>query len=305
LALTTLSAAIGSQTQVQAIENLDRQFPAPFMRQMLQPKQKLTGGASCALRATVDLALEIRTQFFIAELEKRQSEKGFNPQTILKIVFYHDLALDDSNDPSPDPGSLRGFNLPGTFEDENGCLPDSMHDEVSVRIDELETSLFDDDDNFNLKGLKTIFSWRRFCLRVARFVQLREQEFKGTIASQPKIEDVQVLVIKAINRRADSNAAGSPDRSTPVESDHEEPSATLNEGSGEELEDRRAEHEESPGEGPAYPEGNNEEPASQEAESARPAPEEPAPKPSPQRVPGRRKSAKGYVYDSNPCLCHC
>jgi hypothetical protein len=290
LALTTLSAAIGSQTQVQAIESLDRQFPAPFMSQMLRPKQKLTGGASCALKATVDLALEIRTQFFIAELEKRQREKGFNASSILKGVFYHDLALDDSNGPSLDPGSLRGFNLPGTFEDENGCLPDSMHDEVSVRIEELETSLFDEDDNLNLKGLKTIFSWRRFCLRVARFVQLREHEFKAAIASQPKIEDVQVLVIKAISRRADQNATESPNRSILVESYHEGPSTTLNEGSGEEPGDGEAVHNESTSEEPAHPESNHE-----EAVSEHPVPPEPAPKPSSQRVPSRRKSAKGYV----------
>lgn len=299
LALTTLSAAIGSQTQVQAIENLDRQFPAAFMSQMLRPQQKLTGGASCALRATVDLALEIRTQFFIAELEKRQSDKGFDAQSILKGVFYHDLALDDSNDSSLDPGSLRGFNLAGAFEDENGCLPDSLHDEVSVRLDELETSLFDDDDNLNLKGLKTIFSWRRFCLRVARFVQLREQEFKATIASQPKIEDVQVLVIKAIHRRADPKAAESPNRSTFVESYHEGPSTTLNEELDEEPEDREAKHKETTSEASAHPEGSHEEPVPQE-----PAHEEPVQKPSPQRVPSRRKSSKGYVYDLDHGLFH-
>jgi hypothetical protein len=288
LALTTLSAAIGSQTQVQAIENLDRQFPAPFMSRMVQPKQKMTGGASCALKATVDLALEIRTQFFIAELERRQHEKDFNPASVLKGVFYHDSALDDSNGPPRDPGALRGFNLPGSFEDENHRLPDSMHDEVSVRIDELETALFDDDDNLNLKGLKTIFSWRRFCLRVARFVQLREHEFKGTIASQPKIEDVQVLLIKAISRRADQNASESPNRSTLVESDQEVASAILKERSVEEPGDGVAEQEESAVEEPARPESNHEQPASEE-----PVPEEPALKPSPQRVPGRRKSAKG------------
>lgn len=275
LALTTLSTAIGSQTQVQAIENLDEQFPAPFMSQMVRPKQKLTGGGSSAMRATVDLALEIRTQYFISQLEKRQGEKGFDAQSILKEVFYLST------------GSLRGFNLQGTFEDENGFLPDSMHDEVSVRIDELETSLFDDDDNFNLRGLKTIFSWRRFCLRVARFVQLREQEFKATIASQPKIDDVQVLVVKAIHRRADPNAVESPDRSTLMNSYHEGPSTTLNEIPVEGPEDEEVEIEESSSEEPARPEENHEEPVV----------EQPAPKPSPQRVPSRRKSNKGYVHN--------
>ncbi|KAJ5886683.1 uncharacterized protein N7473_009357 [Penicillium subrubescens] len=292
LALTTLSAAIGSQTQVQAIENLDRQFPAPFMSRMTRPKQKLTGGASCSLKATIDLALEIRTQFFIAELERRQHEKSFDAASILKGVFYQDSTLGNSNGPSG-AGALRGFNLEGSFQDENGRLPDSMHDEVSVRIDELETALFDDDNNLNLKGLKIIFSWRRFCLRVARFVQLREHEFKGTIASQPKLEDVQAMVIKAIRRQADKRATQSPSRPRPVESNQEEPSNVLKERPVEEPGNGEAEHEESAMEEPARPESNHEQPASEQPVSAPPVPEEPVPKPSPQRVPSRRKSAKG------------
>ena len=290
LALTTLSAAIGSQDQVKAIENLNWQFPAPFMSRMVRPKQKLTGGASCALRATLDLALEIRTQFFIAELEKHRNKKGFDAQSVLKDVFYH------SRVSSLDPGSLRGFNLEGTFKDENGRLPDSLQDEVSVRIDELETSLFDDDDNLNLNGLKTIFSWRRFCLRVARFVQLREQEFKATIASQPKIEDVQVLVIKAIHSRADSNALESPNRSTLVESDHEGPSTTLS----EEPEARQGEREETTSE-----ESTHQEVPHEESDLQEPVYGEPLQKPSPQRKPSKRKSLKGYVVYINHCLSPC
>lgn len=288
LALTTLSAAIGSQSQVQAIENLDRQFPAPFMSRMTQPKQKLTGGASCSLKATMDLALEIRTQFFIAELERRQQEKGFDAASILKGVFYQTPALGNSNGPFG-AGALRGFNLEGSFQDENGRLPDSMHDEVSVRIDELETALFDDDDNLNLTGLKTVFSWRRFCLRVARFVQLREHEFKRTIASQPKLEDVQAMVIKAIYRQADKNATKSPNRPTPVESNHGVPSNVLKERPVEEPGDGEVEQEESAMEEPTRPGGNREQPVPEELVP------EPVPKPSPQRVPSRRKSAKGYV----------
>lgn len=299
LALTTLTAAIGSQTRREAIGDLDRQFPAPFMSRMTRPKQKLTGGASCALKATIDLALEIRTQFFIAELERLQHEKGFDATSVLKGVFYHDSALGNSNGPSG-AGALRGFNLEGSFEDENHRLPDSMHDEVSVRIDELETALFDDDDNLNLNGLKTIFSWRRFCLHVARFVQLREHEFKGTIASQPKLEDVHALVIKAIHRQADENATKSPNRPTPVESNQGEPSNVLKERPVEEPGDGETEQEESAMEEPARPESNHEQPASNNPVSEHPVPEEPvpekpAPKPSPQRVPSRRKSAKGYV----------
>jgi hypothetical protein len=144
--------------------------------------------------------------------------------------------------------------------------------------------------------LKTIFSWRRFCLRVARFVQLREQEFKATIASQPKIEDVQVLVVKAIHSRADPKAAESPNRSTLVESDHEGPSTTFN----EEPEVGQGEREETTSEESTRQEVNHEESDPQE-----PVHGEPVQKPSPQRKPSKRKSLKGYVCYLNHCLSQC
>ncbi|KAJ5153219.1 uncharacterized protein N7482_009697 [Penicillium canariense] len=250
LALSVLSAAVGSQTPAQAIEGLDRQFPIPFMDRMLAPKAPLTGGASSAMKATVDLALEIRTQSVIAELEKRQGEKDFNARSILKSVFYHDLALDNANDSALDPGSLRGFNLEGTFEDDNGFLPDTMQDDVIVRIDELETYLFDDNDDLNIKGLRTVFSWPRFCLRTARFVRAREQEFKSIMAAQPAIEDVHALVVKEIEKRSHPNAAQPPDQSQ-FGPDQEEPSATLND-----------EHEIGK---PGYGEEASEEPASEKS----------------------------------------
>ncbi|KAI2786458.1 hypothetical protein POX_g08844 [Penicillium oxalicum] len=123
---------------------------------------------------------------------------------------------------------LRGFNLPGTFQDQNGCLPDNLHEDVLLRIDDLETSLFDAEDNLDLSGLKKSFSWARFCLRVARFAQRREQEFKDVVASHPRIDDVQDLLIKAIKRQRRPNMAETPSRSILADSVYDSPSITLN-----------------------------------------------------------------------------
>lgn len=207
LALDVLLASIGSQSPRQAVERLERQFPTPFLNSIVKRSQPKPVGASTAEKQTFELALEIRTQYFIMELERRQSEKDFDPRSILKGVFYDELALEEDED----PGSLRGFKLKPIFEDENGRLPDRYQDDVIDRVSELEYDLFDQDDLLNIQSLKRA-SWTRFVLRTARFIHSRDKEILFDLQQQPKIDEVEDLVRKEIERRDDPASHDTPDR---------------------------------------------------------------------------------------------
>lgn len=198
LALDVLLATIGSQSPHQAIERLQSQFPAPFMDKIVRRSQPKPVGASAVEKQTFELALEIRTQFFIMELERHQTDKNFDPGAILKGVFYDELALEDDAT-AMDPGSLRGFKLPPTFEDENGRLPDQYQDDVIDRIGELELVLGQDDE-LNVENLKRAW-WSRFLQRTARFIHSRNKEILSDLQQQPKIADVEDLVRNEIERR--------------------------------------------------------------------------------------------------------
>lgn len=200
LVLDILLENVGSQPTLRAIRSLETQFPAPFMDQITDGTRSMSVGTSATEKSTFELALEIRTQFFIMELERCQTEPDFDPKSILMKVFYtqdvHDVV---------DPGLLRGFNLAGAFEDENGCLPYRFQDTVAERIRELEVEIFDDDDALNIKGLRAAFSWKRFVLRTANFIYQREREIRHDLQTQPSFDEVKGSIIQEIKRRDDPN----------------------------------------------------------------------------------------------------
>lgn len=210
LALDVLLVSNGSQSPRQSVERLKNQFPTPFMSSIVRRSQPKPVGASTAEKQTFELALEIRTQYFVMELEEHQNDKDFDPRAILKRVFYDEQALAEDAS-AVDPGFLRGFKLVPTFEDENGRLPDRYQDDVIDRISELEYDLFDQDEQPNIRSLKRA-SWTRFVQRTARFVFSRDKEILSDLQQQPKFEEVEGLVRRAIEHRDDLASHGAPDR---------------------------------------------------------------------------------------------
>ncbi|KAJ5198125.1 MYB DNA-binding domain protein [Penicillium cinerascens] len=209
LALDVLLATIGSHSPRHAIERLESQFPAPFLDAIVKRSQVKPIGASTAEKQTFELALEIRTQYFIKELERRQNEKDFDPQSILRGVFYDELALEDV-DSKPEQGFLRGFKLAHTFEDENGRLPDRFQEDVVDRIGELEYDLVAEDGSTQIQNLKSA-SWTRFIQRTARFIYTRDKEIKVDLQQQPKIDEVDDLVRNEIERRGSGTSRETPE----------------------------------------------------------------------------------------------
>lgn len=290
LALDVLLVSMGSQSPRQAVERLENYFPAPFLDSIVKRSQPKPVGASTAEKQTFELALEIRTQYFIMQLEKHQSEKDFDPRAILKGVFYDELALEEDKS-VVDPGSLRGFGLVPTFADENGCLPDRYQDDVIDRISELEYDLFDQDEQPNIQSLKRA-SWTRFVQRTARFVHSRDKEILSDLQQQPKFDEVEDLVRRAIERGDDAGSHETPDRQELAVPDTDDRSsrALLP------REDRTTPRE--PSVNPTPPRTRESLPASNLHHVVRVSVEQTmdhGPTLSPASDPNRRKSAKGYV----------
>lgn len=202
LALDILLENVGSKSASQAIRSLDTEFPAPFMNQIASNTRPVSVGTSAAEKPTFELALEIRTQFFIMELERCQNEPEFDPRALLRKIFFDDAAFDLDNNLF-DTELLRGFKLASAFEDENGILPRRFQEAVTERIHELEVELFDDDDALNFIGLRAAFSWKRFVLRAANFIYQRDKEIRRDLQTQPSFDEIKGLVIQTIKRRED------------------------------------------------------------------------------------------------------
>ncbi|KAJ5738637.1 hypothetical protein N7493_001792 [Penicillium malachiteum] len=193
LAYELLLSTAESQSARQMVNTLNSQFPAPFLDKL---SSKPSAGSSGAEKATFELALEIRTQHFIVELEKLQGTKDFDPTALLQSVFY-DNSLHQGRE--LDSRWLRGFALAIALQDENKCLPDRFHDAVLDRIGELRLDMFDNDGAPDSSGLRSSFPWKRFSVRAARFLHSRDREIRRDLKTQASLVDVSDAIIKRIS----------------------------------------------------------------------------------------------------------
>ncbi|KAJ5970605.1 uncharacterized protein N7479_000523 [Penicillium vulpinum] len=209
LTLNMLLPSMGIESQSEVIQQLDAQFPACVMSNLAESSMSRQIGASNSTETTFNLALGIRTQFFIMELERRQHEQDFNPVSILRQVFAMDL-VSSEDDSQNIPSSFRGFNLPGVLQDEDGHLPEHLPEKfllaVSDRFNELHEEL-SEWDSVDIDGLKKAYRWRSFERDLARWIYARDREIK---------DDIRRLSEKAHNspaiRRLTSVPTGTPSR---------------------------------------------------------------------------------------------
>ncbi|KOS37843.1 hypothetical protein ACN38_g11353 [Penicillium nordicum] len=209
LTLNMFLPSMGTESQSEVIQQLDSQFPACVMSNLADSSMPRAIGTSNTTEATFNLALGIRTQFFITELERRQHEQDFSPLSILRQVFAMDLTPieDDSQNI---PGSFRGFNLPGVLQDDDGHLPEHLPEKFLVAVSDRFNELYEELsewDSVDIDGLKKAYRWRSFERDLARWIYVRDREIK---------DDIRRLAGKVHNspatRRPTSIPVGTPSR---------------------------------------------------------------------------------------------
>ncbi|KAB8277862.1 hypothetical protein BDV30DRAFT_234275 [Aspergillus minisclerotigenes] len=206
-ALEVLLASNNSTGFRKAIRDVEGQFPAPFMRDLVSGRRNAVGD-SALVKDTFQLALEIRTQSLIMQLEYRQHEPSFDPNFILEDGFFLDVSVHEPID--SDNAPMRGFNLPSLNID--GSLPDEFREAASDRFEEMVANLPDEDGTFDIDDFKTTYSWRSFLLRAARWIRKRCEEIDQDISRQPSAESAReefFAEIDAKNRRSSSVAGRS------------------------------------------------------------------------------------------------
>ncbi|KAJ5154614.1 uncharacterized protein N7500_010053 [Penicillium coprophilum] len=210
LTLNMFLPSMGTESQSEVIQQLDAQFPGCVMNNLVDSSMSRTIGASSTTEATFNLALGIRTQFFIMELERRQHEQGFNPLSILRQIFAMDL-VSSEDDSQNVPGSFRGFKLPGVLEDDDGHLPEHLPEKfliaVSDRFNELHEEI-SEWDSIDIHGLKKAYRWRSFERDLARWIYVRDREIKDDIRRLS--EKAEKLHKSPATRRLTSVPVGTP-----------------------------------------------------------------------------------------------
>ncbi|KAJ5357748.1 hypothetical protein N7541_004906 [Penicillium brevicompactum] len=173
----------GEDSQPQVIQDLDEMFPMLLMEKISTTPKSRAIGASHTQEETFMLALNIRTQFFIMELERRQRESDFNPVAILRQIFCMDITPSDAS-LDEDPSSFRGFHLPHVFEDSDGHLPDNLPEKLLIAVSDRFNDLHEevsDWDEVDVDGLKKAYRWRAFERELARWIHVRSREIREDI----------------------------------------------------------------------------------------------------------------------------
>lgn len=162
--LLTVFLAQSGENIEHATNELDKVFPRPFL-QLFVDKTAVGGVAdgSALLSETFQVAVELRTYFFIDCAKRLHHTQGFDPDEVLTQVFYN------HND------TLRGWNVAELRSEEinkNRTFKTTIID----RLDHLRETFSDEAPLIDLESLERSFPRFRLTTAVTWWSQLRVRE---------------------------------------------------------------------------------------------------------------------------------
>ncbi|GKZ38922.1 hypothetical protein AbraIFM66950_011496 [Aspergillus brasiliensis] len=177
-ALRMLLATPGTESSPeQAISTIHDEFPSPFMANLVEKGVQKAVDESYLEKETWELALEIRTQYLIMQLEAHQDDDDFDPVEILTTGFFLDAPKDA---PSDAERRFRGFKLE-RFTDARGELPSRYRSDVESRYDDMRVVLEVDG---TIGALKGDYRWQKFVMQAARWIRKRCDEVNNDLKGQ-------------------------------------------------------------------------------------------------------------------------
>lgn len=185
LAAEVLFTDATSESFKELVGLLNSTYPSPFLQNV--PAGSISGFNGVSEKTVFRLAVEIRTQWFILELESQsRGAKRVDALRMLKNTFFFEQGWE-----SLDPRWLRGFSLAQTFETEDQGLPARFQDDVLARFREIKIDLFERPGAPNLDGLRMSYKWHHFAMRVVEFLYGRNDELRWEINNQARFSAVK------------------------------------------------------------------------------------------------------------------
>lgn len=200
LALEILTRPSLTDSVEGSMYELEGKFPSSFLGALVRDIDTHNAGQSSLRRATVDLALDIRTQFLKTSLHTHQDDEMYNPHGLLHHVFFNEI-LETQGDVDNPP--LRGFNLSG-LQDEDGNLPSRYEDDVQDRISDIR-KFFRDNGAVDLVGLEAQFPWEGFIYSLSKWIRARNEEISRHLSQQASVDEIRDQLEDAISRRTSFN----------------------------------------------------------------------------------------------------
>jgi hypothetical protein len=160
------------------LEEIHADFPGQFVSRLATPSNKKnTIGSSALTQETFELALDIRTQYYISILETSHGEADFDPEALLQSVFF----VEDN---------LREWGTDGL---KGKSLNKKQRSEIQQRFGEIRDIVTNETEN-KTEQLRAAFSYEEFMSSLLSWVRLRSDEIDGRLDALGGAEAIQTAL---------------------------------------------------------------------------------------------------------------
>ncbi|KAL9101406.1 MAG: hypothetical protein Q9187_009250, partial [Circinaria calcarea] len=173
-----------SSSSQSTVEKIERDFPSPFFSRLLDSSESGTKPVGCSSLSSesFEVALDLRTQYFITLVQRHLLQPNFDPDLLLLQVFYEN------------ENSLKGWDADGMRTNGFGT---KVQNAISDRINEIKRTFREDLQSVqtghlvDLDQLRTIYTWSAFILKVLSWTKLRSSEIQAEINSRGTVEGIR------------------------------------------------------------------------------------------------------------------
>ena len=184
------------------LEKMERDFPAPFLSQLVTTKESAkSSGASVLVNDTFEAAFQLRVQFFLSMLGRNQGQSGFDPDNLLSAVFYED------------PSSIKGWDVDGLRSQD---LNKWQINTITERLERIQGN-FDGEQVVDIDALKLAYPWTTCLSNLVSWAILRKDEIEAHLTSCGGVGNIKERLGQEALHRAEV-MAGSREKSSGGES---------------------------------------------------------------------------------------
>ena len=189
----------GGSLAEQITNELDRSFPRPFLQRFAaKPAIGDVSEGSALFPITLQVAVEIRTRFFVNSAKRLVDEPGFDPDELLQQIFYRD------------DGTLHGWSVSGLRPEDIKSNQESKRLIVD-RLDQLRQTFSENEAPLvDFESLEKGLPQARLTTILTQWIQLRLQEIELQLQSAGGVAGIVQAVhnTSKSDRRMSSEATG-------------------------------------------------------------------------------------------------
>ena len=190
-----LSSQESSSSSQSTVEKMERDFPSPFFSQLVDSSELSRKAVGCSSLASesFEVALDLRTQYFIMLVQRHLLQPNFDPDLLLLQVFYEN------------EDSLKGWDAEGMQKKDFGI---DVQNAISGRINKIKGTFREDSQSVrtgqlvDLDQLRNMYPWSTFIVEVLSWGKLRNSEIQAEINSRGSVGGIRQALEVEIRERA-------------------------------------------------------------------------------------------------------